>query len=247
MKQLLALSIVFLPFTVFAQQTGPCRDVVVLRNGSTFRGTVTAYQHDGELEMTTWSGSNIRVASSNVRRVTQKCSDEAKRVGENVGFLEKGWYTAPRLSTYWADQEMGLGLQISSGRQFNRMIGAGIGVGIEKLSSLDNFYYSDVVSFPIFAEARGYLTDKFVTPYYALGLGWALAGKSDDDFEGSTNDWKGGWLSQWQLGLRIGDHFTVHTGLRFQRKTRTWSRWWGVEGEDRIFQRRFEFGIGLVF
>lgn len=248
LKPLLSLTLICLALPVFAQQKQPpCRDVLVLRDGSVYRGTITAYQHDGELEMTTWSGGKITVASKNVRKVKQQCSDEANSVAARAkgGFREKGWYNAPRLATYWADQQSGVGLQYSTGMQFNRMLGAGIGVGIEKLS---DYYSYDVASFPIFAEARGYLTDKNIAPFYALGYGWALTRKGEDgDFEGSIDQWKGGLLSQWQIGLRIGDFFTVHTGLRFQRKTRSWSRWWGTQGEDRIFQKRFEFGLGIVF
>jgi hypothetical protein len=246
MKHLpLLLALLLFATTGFAQQKGNCRDVVVLRDGSVFRGTVTVYQHDGDLEMTTWSGSSIRVPSSNVRRVRQVCTDEAKQlsVAHKSGFREKGWYHAPRLQTFWASNGTGVGLQYSTGMQFNRLFGAGFGLGIENLTPWGN----DVASFPIFAEARGYLWDKYITPYYTLGFGWALMGQGEDGFEGSVDDWRGGFLGQGQIGLRIGDNLTVHTGLRFQRKTRTWSRWWGVIGEDKILQKRFEFGIGLVF
>ena len=54
-------------------------------------------------------------------------------------------------------------------------------------------------------------------------------------------------MAQGQLGYRAGNHFTLHVGLRFQHKTRTWENGWGGgKGVDKILQKRLEIGVGIL-
>ncbi len=229
----------------FAQQKENCRDVVYLRDGSIFRGKISDYQIGGDLLMTTWNGGQMRVPATNVKKIKQICFDEnrASISQRPYSFRESGWYHVSRIETMWGANGSGPGLQHSSGLKINRLIGVGLGLGIENLTPADD----DVSTYPLFAEARGYLSPKNIAPFYALGLGWAFAGKENDLNDGATEDWQGGWMAQAQLGYRIGNHFIVYTGLRFQRKTIEWTNWWGsTQGIDRKLQRRFEFGLGIL-
>jgi len=230
----------------FAQQKENCRDIVYLTDGSVFRGKISSYQQDGELAMVSWSGGSIRLASINVKKIEQKCGDENPTLRSLAQrpytFGETGWYHATRGSILWSSNGMGFGLQHSSGMKFNRLIGAGIGVGIENLTVSED----DVSTYPLFLEARGYLSAKNITPFYTLGIGWAFAGTENYNIEGEKESWEGGWMGQTQIGYRIGNHFTAHLGLRFQQKTRTWSNLWGIQGVDKILQKRFEIGLGIL-
>jgi len=246
MKNSITILILFSFSTAgLAQQKETCRDVVYLTNGSVFRGKIIEYQHDGELIMESWSGGQMRLAALNVKKITQKCHDEKhvpwhKRA---YTFRESGWYHATRAEAIWGQQGIGYGLQHSSGVQFNRLLGVGIGAGIENLTPKTN----DISTYPVFVEARGYLSPKYISPFYAFGFGWAFAGKENDFFNGLDQDWSGGWMSQWQVGYRLGNNLTLHGGLRLQRKTRNWQGWRGEQRVDKIRQRRFEFGLGILF
>ncbi len=246
MKNILTFLMLFSVSTAgFAQQKENCRDVVYLTNGSVFRGKIIEYQHDGELIMESWNGGQLRLPAQNVKKIEQKCRDE-KRVPmlqRTYTFRESGWYHATRAEAIWGQSGVGFGLQHSSGLQFNRLIGVGIGAGIENLTPKTN----DVSTYPIFVEARGYLSPKSISPFYALGFGWAFAGKENDFDNGIDENWSGGRMSQWQIGYRLGNNLTLHGGLRLQRKTRNWQEWWGGQRVDKIRQKRFEFGLGILF
>ncbi len=221
-----------------AQQKENCRDVVRLRDGSVFRGKITDYQVGGELVMTTWSGAQVRLPASNVKKINQECNDEkggrTPRLQRPYSFSGSGWYHASRVGVLVGQSGVGIGLQHSSGLKISRLLGVGIGVGIENFTPEDD----DVTTYPVFGEVRGYFLASNISPFYALAAGWGFADKKLDEavFNGFGQEWGGGWMAQGQLGYRIGNHFTVHVGLRFQHKTRTWQRGWGFEGplQDRL-------------
>lgn len=232
-----------------AQQQQNCRDVVYLRNGSVLRGQITAYQVDGELVMTTWSGAQLRLPSSTVKKIIQECPHERNRrlplSQRPYSFRESGWYHASRAIVVVGQSGVGLGLQHSSGVKINRWLGLGVGVGIENFTPADN----DVTTYPLFGEMRGYFSASNISPFYALAAGWGFADQKSNQspFGGFMNEWRGGWMTQGQLGYRAGNHFTVHVGLRLQHKTRTWENpWRGGKGVDKILQKRLEIGIGIL-
>ncbi|MFN0214938.1 MAG: hypothetical protein ACKVT2_11845 [Saprospiraceae bacterium] len=229
----------------FAQEKETCNDVVYLTNGSVFRGKIIEYQHDGELIMASWSGGQMRLPSQNVKKIEQKCRGD-KRVPMSqraYTFRESGWYHATRAAAIWGQNGVGFGLQHSSGWKFNRLLSIGIGAGIENLTPKTD----DVSTYPVFAEARGYLSPKYISPFYAIGFGWGFAGKENDFDGGFEEDWSGGLMTQWQIGYRLGNNLTFHGGIRFQRKTRNWQDWWGGgQRVDKILQKRFEFGLGIL-
>jgi hypothetical protein len=236
-------------FTLQAQEKKEnCTDVVHLKNGSIFRGKISEYQLEGNLSMHTWSGTQIQIPASKIRRVVQKCKDEAPTTlvaPPEYSFKTTGWYHATRFNTYAGAGVMGLGVQHSSGLKLNRMLGIGVGVGFENFDPWD----TDVATYPVFAEIRGYLLAKRITPFYALGAGYGISnrGTQTATFDGSTESWKGGWMAQGQIGYRLGNHALVHVGVRLQDKTRTWSiPWWGSTGKDRILHKRLEVGFGIL-
>lgn len=228
----------------FAQQQEDCRDIIYLRNGSVFKGNITAYQADGEIALTTCSGVELRLPAKVVKKVRQDCPKYKSRgLPRPYSFRESGWYHLSRVEVLWGESGVGFGLQHSSGLKINRLLGFGLGTGIENLTPWDD----DIDTYPVFAEVRGYLLAKRITPFYALGTGYAFTSKKyeDDTFNGFGEKRRGGWMAQAQIGYRIGNHCTVHLGLRFQRKTRNWQRW-GLEGADKILQKRLDLGVGIL-
>jgi hypothetical protein len=231
------------------EKKADCQDVVYLKGRSVFRGTITEYKTDGYLVMTTWSGGQIQVPAINVNRIVQKCKED-KPVGASsprpaYSFEETGWYHATRMSVLFGSSGIGAGVQHSSGIKINRLIGIGIGAGLENFDPFD----AGVTTFPIFAEMRGYFLPKSISPFYAVGVGYGISGNSKDDGrnDGAINQWRGGYLLQGHLGYRIGNHGFIQLGIRLQHKTRRWENIWsGVTGVDQLLYKRLDIGFGLL-
>jgi len=244
---LLVFSILTTTIPLLAQQNSECTDILHLRNGSVLRGKITAYTSGVGYEISTWSGLQMTVPEGSVRKIVQRCKD-GKRGLKEYDFKEHGLYNATRLSVlagqnYTGQNSPGYSLHHSVGWMFNRMLGVGIGGGVE----IYNPDSGEPVTYPIFAEVRGYLQAKNVTPFFVLGGGWAFTGKNHQEPWSQIDEWNGGWHAKAQIGYRLGNHFTLFGGLNFQKKVRNWQSNWGGEwGKDRILHKRLELGIGII-
>lgn len=230
-----------------------CQDMVFLRDGSKLRGQIDGTKHEGNtLTFRTWNNVVLDLPRSQVRRIVQRCGKNKLLTQQPrvYDFRERGWYHHTRGGvmpgqTHTGYNTQGLFLHHSSGRMFSRMAGAGIGVGVE---AFDPGGY-DAATYPVFAEFRGYLLPKRITPYVSAAAGWAFSGKGNQDFWDQSSQWRGGWMAQIDIGYRIGNYFTLNCGLRLQQKKREWTSVWMPEsfhGVDRILHKRLVVGIGIL-
>jgi hypothetical protein len=256
MHKFLIFIALLLPSGLLAQDSlRRCRDVVRVRGGSVYTGRVLHHNDQGMLVIQTWSGTEARIPVSDVRRVVQRCDDDVARrmplAQKPYAFPERGWYSATRAGVLVAsgEGESGPGLQHSMGFRFNRWLSAGLGLGLE------NFSPGNVsTTYPVFAEIRGYMLPRNLSPYYALGAGWGFSDRRNmSDFEGGVSRWEGGWMAQGELGYRVGNHFLMYLGLRFQRQYRHFENpwgWWsngnGDRGTERHLRKRLQIGIGIL-
>ena len=250
LKHFVVIALLFSVETLLSQeQRTDCQDVVYLKGGSILRGKIQEYNAAGNLIMTSWSGAQMQVPSVNVKRVVQRCKgDEKPRTSFSerpYTFQETGWYNATRFSVLSGESGDGVGLQHSFGKKTNRTLGIGAGLGIENFAP-----YEGAPTYPVFAELRGYLSSKKISPFYALGAGYGFSKRvnnSETAWDGAAEKWRGGWMAQGQIGYRIGNHVMVHFGIRLQHKTRTWSYpWTQISGQDQILHKRLDIGIGLL-
>ncbi len=238
----------FCPTASAQMKADSCRDIVYLKDGSIFQGKIIEYNHATEIKMKSWSGAEMKISSANVKKVVQKCKDSATNgillMEKPYSFKERGWYHAMRFNVLPGDAGLGFGAQYSTGFMYNRLKGFGFGIGYENFNPED----WDVPTYPIFVEMRGYFLPKNISPYYAVGLGWSLSNrKPEEELADLSLEWKGGWMAQGQLGWRINNHFTMHMGLRFQHKTRTWANPWNqTESKDFILHKRLDIGVGIL-
>ena len=156
----------------------------------------------------------------------------------------KSMYMVSRLSTMPGsngDLVYGWGLLHSAGYQFNRILGAGGGVGFEIYGG------NTPISFPVFAEMRTYLgKPKKVSPFAVWAGGWGFVNNGSNDGDEGADVWKGGLMGKFQLGLLFGNHFTVHSGLSVQAMERQWTNAWNQGfGTDNLLMQRLELGVGL--
>jgi hypothetical protein len=249
-KYSLVLLLLLFSAALFSQtEKTECEDVVYLKGGSIFRGTILEYNADSSLVMRSWSGARLQFPSIGVQRIVQKCKgDKGFKTPFSqrpYSFKEKGWYHATRVAVLAGASGTGIGLQHSTGYKLNRLLGLGLGVGLENFGPYDGV----TETYPIFVELRGYLMPKKITPFYALGAGLGLAKKYSESptWNGGRETWKGGWMVQGQIGYRIGNNAFVHLGIRLQHKTRYWiNDWQGIRGTDKILHKRLEIGMGLL-
>lgn len=256
--RLLGLGLLLLlwqPRLLRGQDSKPdCHDALHLAGGNKLIGQITAVKPGDTLVFQAWSGTIFEIPRKEVIRIVQKCREKrgVARGPRVYSFKENGWYHHTRGSVlvgqaYYGGNNIGVQVQHSSGWMFSRLLGAGLGTGIEQFDPGG----SDAAVYPIFAELRGYLQPKPLTLFYNLGAGWGFAGQSSGERGGYTDSWRGGWLAQGEIGYRIGNHFTIHGGIRLQRKYRDWTsnNWWGPSderGTDRILHQRFILGLGLL-
>ena len=147
--------------------------------------------------------------------------------------------------TWWNESVTGFSLYNSTGYLFSRWLGVGLGLGIDAYSPYVN--QINQATYPVFIEARGYLMASNMAPFYNFSAGWGFAGGRSNARFGYDDQWRGGWLLHGRLGYRLGNHFTIFGGLRFQRQDRVWTHFQDQsEGKDRILHRRFELGLGLL-
>jgi len=225
----------------------PCRDVLYLRDGSVLRGQIIATKHDGVVFVfRAWGGAEMDIPRPDVLRIAQRCKHDGARTYD---FRETSWYHHSRLGlligqTYYGDNRAGPQIQHSSGRMFSRLLGVGLGAGIDVFDGQGNI----PTTYPIFAEMRGYLLPQRITPFYALAGGWGFSGKNRFNDWGWNETWRGGWMAQATVGYRIGNNFTVQAGFRLQHIRREWSsNWWGADSStDRILHKRLTVGVGLL-
>jgi hypothetical protein len=229
--------------------TASCKDQVFLKDGSVFTGQLKSYEYKGQLVIETWSGLMLHINGSRVKRVVQGCGQTKTetKISKTYHFQEKGWFHHTRTAilpgnNYFGDAIPGLSLYHVSGFQFNRFLGAGIGLGVETYDPESGY---EPVTYPLMLEVRSYWMKRRISPYGALSLGYAWTGKIPNNW-GDTNDFDGGPVAKVQVGYRFGNHFTMHGGLSFQQKTRHWGSTENIDGTDRILNKRLELGFGLL-
>lgn len=139
---------------------------------------------------------------------------------------------------------IGFNIQHIMGYQFNRLVGAGLGVSYDAYDLEDG---ESILS--VFGHYRGYLSRSIVAPYLGLnaGYGFALTNKN----QGVVTA-EGGWMIHPEVGLRLGatekSNFTIGLGYRLQDAYYVQERPFNGNIEYRnVTYQRFLFSLGLLF
>lgn len=142
------------------------------------------------------------------------------------------------------ENAIGFNVQLAVGHQFNRKIGAALGLSYDAYNLEDG----ESLVTPLL-HFRGYLNAKNVAPFWAFttGYGFALNNDSQGIFEA-----KGGFMYHPELGLRLGasdkTNFTLSLGYRFQKAEYIQEFPFNGDIQYReVDYKRFLFSVGLLF
>jgi hypothetical protein len=241
-KLLLASGIFFLSLSVHAQELQTV-DVIRTNGGSIWRGTITEITSDSFYVLQTLSGLTVRIPDAAIRKVRQQWVG-SRKFEKPYSFKEEGFYQTIELSLLVNATKGGLSATYSAGHRFSRWIGVGGGVGI---TGFEIDQGRNVI--PLFVEARGFATQKKVSPYYALRFGYGFALKNAAK---NISESKGGYLFNPQVGVRFGGGSAVSYymgfGLHIQRASYTSSPAFSeMVIVDKYLFKRLELKFGITF
>lgn len=239
--------------TVWGQKGSESKsnDVVYLRDGSRFVGTIVRYNDTIALKLST--GDTLNIASYLVRKVVmpKPKADEVTKIYP-YKFREKGLWGSLNLSTnfgrnssMWSSDVVGgIGTSAVGGYMFNRFLATGVGV------SFDDYYLlnstSPVLSY--FGEVRSYLRQRRVSEYARFAMGYGRAVPDENNTWISVD--KGGLMFEPSIGFRFGSrrfgNFTTDFGFRWQRLHFKYSDEWRTD-DYAVTYRRWILRLGFVF
>lgn len=240
-------------------------DWVILKNGSVFKGQIVQEWSSG-LTLQLENGSRIQFSNLEIKEVQHdqpalaasapRAQDykyityaERQRARQQYAFRERGWYNYTAFGllngVYDGLTRVGVGLHSVTGYQFNRWLGAGLGLGFDAFNIVEQEQ-----TLSVFAEGRSYLLKKRNSPFVSLGAGYGFAFKNPSvDIVRA----EGGLRFHPAIGLRLGAYkhmnMTMDLGYVFQSATFVQETTFfdpRTETKD-ITYRRLTLRIGALF
>ncbi|MEM9884433.1 MAG: hypothetical protein AAF849_00965 [Bacteroidota bacterium] len=230
-------------------------DVVYLKDGSIFRGSILKYYPNATLKLQLPSGAKIRFDAKDIQRVEQSNIPHSMQRKESPNiqpFKEKGIQYTTYLSllngtTPWnSDYILGLGLNAAVSYTFDKKHSIGLGSGVD-------YYYlaQREMVIPVFVEAkRSFPWKRSLQSFLMLSGGYGFGLKSEEQ---NVSDAQGGWMIHPAVGLEFGSskdyHWQLDVGVRVQRATFTFDSPWNAfeTTTHRMTFKRFALRLGLVF
>ena len=227
-------------------------DVVWLKDGSKLSGYILKWELARGMEFKLITGAEVILPKDQITRVYQDLPFASQlqtdqnsyvRRDRSYRFREEGIYNT--FSCFLNFSSFGgAGVHYSIGYRFNRMLGVGIGIGIES-----NDFNNSRGIVPLYAEARGFFVPKKISPYYAFKIGYGFAQR--DELSG-TIDAKGGFMVSPELGVRFGGRaVNYYMGFQYKIQNAEFTNTIGWEGQgtytDVVSYRRVDFRAGLLF
>lgn len=202
-------------------------DVIYLKNGTIYRGTIIEQVPNVSYKIEITGGSVILVKVEDVDKITKEAKPTHAMTREEWtghqsrsrsrpyrGYKDKGAFMQMQLNLVYA----GGGPRIIAGYKINQfaMLGLGVGIGglvggVNKASMGDAEPYAGFY-FPFFVYYSGEILQKDITPFYAVEIGYAMA-----------NNFNGGggynyyYSPQPYYSLRGGVMGSAGFGVRFYR------------------------------
>lgn len=227
-------------------------DIVWLKDGSKLTGTIIKWDLENGMDFQLLTGAMVVIPKADIDKVMQdtQYSDASRRTREpyvrepkEYAFKEEGWYhnTSGFLNVSFMG---GAGIHHAMGYRLNRMLGIGLGTGIE---THDFTRVRNII--PVYAEVRGFFLPKKISPYYAVKFGY---GFGLNDAQSGTTNAKGGLHFSPEIGVRFGGQdVSYYLGIEYKIQNATFTTtdiWFGGGTfTESISYRRAELRTGLLF
>lgn len=185
-------------------------DIVYLKDGSFYRGTVIERVHLQELKMKTLDGRVITLEDRFVKKVSlNKGQSEKKSFTKSPIEVKKGYFNNTTIGLMIGPPS-NFGYGNGPRTSFHTVNGIqkgkwsyGIGSGIDS--------YTNGLAIPLVADARFYLREKsHFSPFVQAQGGYSFGIKRDN--EGDNPDWGWGWYPRPSMGSGVLG--SVHIGFR---------------------------------
>jgi hypothetical protein len=249
MKQII-ISIIAIAALTFKTGTtlNAQNDKVYLKNDTRLVGKITYYKPNDTLIIELKNGQTFFLLDKDVKKIVM---GETK-FEKPYAFRERGLYNITYFNLNFGKNinfgtsNTGVALQNTTGFQFNRWLGAGLGLG------LDNYYISgnDANVLSVYSEIRGYLNADNRAFYYSMasGMGFPLVQKSDKS--SNLTGHKGGFMLHPAIGMRFGAspkfNFFMDIGTKFQRLKLDQINQWS-ENHFTVTYQRWVLRGGIMF
>ena len=236
---------------IFAQQGEQAK--VILKNGVKISGGIVGTFDEDKINIVLSDSERLLIRYDHIKKIRFRKygalqGDISNKIQEPPSLRLDSYFHEIRGSLLFGEENLGVGLNTINGYQFSKFLGAGLGIGINK--------YGNYLAVPIYAQIRGYLYDRKVSPFYFGDIGYGQAwnnDKNNDVFE--LDNVKGGLY--WQVGLGYQINFynnslTLALGYINQdsRADYVYYRPWDiddVEVSERRVLRRVKFSVGFLF
>ncbi len=226
------------------------RDKVYLKNDTKLVGKLVLYRPGDSVQIQLANGQILGFSDKEVQKIVM----EDLKTNKPYNFREKGIFNVTyfglsfgKTQLPWSPAQTHLGINVENitGYQFNRLVGAGLGIGY------DNYYVTgtDANVLSVFSAFRGYMSQHATTGYYSLsgGIGFPMVNTKDNL---NLSAHRGGLLVYPAVGLRFGAsarmNFFADIGVKFQRIYFNQVTEWN-ENHYKITYQRWILRGGLMF
>lgn len=226
-----------------------------LKNGIKIKGGIVESFDDSKLKVKIDDSNTILIRFDHIKKISfkgyGKVNNDFEDKFRNPPSLKiESYYHEFKGGLLFGEENLGVSLQTINGYQFNKYIGTGLGLGVNK--------YGNFVTLPIYATVKGYLFDKKVSPFYFGDIGYGFAwktNKNEDLFE--LDKVEGGLYWQVGLGYQINFYnssmtFTLGYINQDSKAEYVYYRPWDSRISDfnvseRRILRRVAFSVGFLF
>ena len=238
------LCLLFFSIALLGQSTGS-KDIIKLKQGHTVQGKIIEWVHDEYVIIRLDSGAEVKFPFESIETILQKELKRKRKINQikEYSFSESGLYNSTSLDASLNEQS-GYGLSHAIGWQFNRLLGIGIGSGLDSYT-----FNQERLIIPLFIEIRSFILKKNISPYVILRAGYGFALKNE---ENQITDADGGLFLNPEIGYRIGAKDGVNVmlgvGIKIQKATYTFEFPWSEQVNiDKMKFERFVLKFGVTF